>query len=65
MAYREELQDYFWDHIKKKWVFIEMDTTWAFDRLFGYDSGPGERLREKSTPITGREWKEILKNEFC
>lgn len=53
------LNDYYWDYPNKKWVFItdDMDMTWAYDRIFGYDAGPGERLRKESQPISGKKWK--------
>jgi hypothetical protein len=54
-----DMDDYYWDFPNNKWVFItdNMDMTWAYDRMFGYDSGPGERLRKESETITGKEWK--------
>lgn len=52
-------EDYYWDYPNKKWVYIEddMDMTWLHDRAYGYDVGPGERLRKESKTITGKEHK--------
>ena len=54
--------DYFWDHVRKEWIFVndDADMRWWLDGLLGYDTGPGEE--PKGWPwgeekYTGKEWK--------